>query len=139
MSVNACGTLKSLTMNYMDSVDDACMYMFTAGQGTRALAYMNTIVNEFKPNVLGNTNFLASNFSIYPNPSNGNFTIELKETAKNYKVIVVDALGREVYNNDFGQSSDLVQNIQMKNAGSGVYFVTIQNNGATYTKKILVE
>jgi predicted Zn-dependent protease len=138
-SVNACGTLKSLTMNYMDYVDDACMYMFTAGQGTRALAYMNTIVNEFKPNVLGNTNFLASNFSIYPNPSNGNFTIELKEAAINYKVTVVDALGREVYNNDFNQSSDLVQNIQMKNAVSGIYFVNIQNNGATVTKKILVE
>lgn len=138
-SINACGTLKSLTMNFLDYVDDACMFMFTAGQATRAKAYMNTIASEYKSNVLGNTKFLASNFSIYPNPSNGNFTIELKETAKNYKVIVVDELGREVYTNDFNQTANLIQNIQISNAESGIYFVTVQNNGASITKKILVE
>lgn len=41
----------ALTMNYMDYVDDACMYMFSAGQISRVEAYWATITGDFKPNV----------------------------------------------------------------------------------------
>src|SRR5690606_39668398 len=43
-SINACvAGQKALTMNYMDHVNDACMYMFTEGQAVVSTAYLNVL------------------------------------------------------------------------------------------------
>ncbi len=51
-SVNGCvAGQNALTMNYMDYVNDACMYMFTQGQVTVMEAWLATLAAQFKPNV----------------------------------------------------------------------------------------
>ena len=124
----------------MDYVDDACMYMFTAGQATRSVAYINTISSQFKPNVLGDTSFLASNFSFYPNPSKGTFNIQFKEVVSDFNVEIFDVTGKVVYINAFYQNSDLVKEIKIQDEISkGIYFMNIKTNEGLITKKIIIE
>jgi hypothetical protein len=51
----------------------------------------------------------------------------------------MDSLGREIYNNEFNQTTDLIQNIQIDNKLTGFYFISIQSNGAILNKKIIVK
>jgi len=73
---------KALTMSYMDYVNDACMYMFSAGQTDRAEAYLATIAADFKQNVTaacGSPDFeLSVNNSPVAvcSPANGIFNLD---------------------------------------------------------------
>ena len=63
-SRDACVYDKALTMNYMDYVNDACMYMFTHGQVEVVDAYIASIQADFRTNVTGCS--IESDFRITP-------------------------------------------------------------------------
>ena len=79
---------------------------------------------------------------IYPNPNNGNFNIQFSSNSSNgngVKVLVYDMRGRLILENNFENNATFNQNIQLNNAQSGVYLLTVTDGEMKQTKKIVVE
>ena len=75
--------------------------------------------------------------SIFPNPSNGNFSIELF-TEGDVTISVVDMLGVNVYSTTFSANGHFNQNIELNNADSGMYFVIVQSANEKHVRKLKV-
>lgn len=68
----------------------------------------------------------ALNISIYPNPTHGDFSIEMGETIQSFTVQITDITGKVVYARSYANS----QKVNLKlNESPGIYFVTILADG----------
>lgn len=91
--------------------------------------------------VLANDSFSGlENFSIYPNPNHGNFTVKFHSNSSNaINITAHDLRGRQVYTKSFENNSIFNEEIQLKNVETGIYIVTIQDGDKKEVKKIIVE
>jgi subtilisin-like proprotein convertase family protein len=89
--------------------------------------------------LLANESFAFQDFRLYPNPNNGNFTIQFNSNSSSkVKVDVYDIRGRKIYENEFHNSDFFNENIKLNNVLSGFYFVDITNGDKRVVKKINV-
>jgi subtilisin-like proprotein convertase family protein len=91
---------------------------------------------------LSTPTFGFTDFTVYPNPNNGNFNIQFTSNASNgngVKVLVHDMRGRVILENSFENSATFNQNIQLSDAQAGVYLLTVTDGDIKQTKKIVVE
>lgn len=81
-----------------------------------------------------------TDFAIYPNPSKGNFNIQFDNTTSNeIKVNVYDMRGRTIFENKYSNQATFNENIQLNNAQSGVYLVSITDGNQKLTKRLVIE
>lgn len=108
----------------------------TGNFGTINSASVNICTQTF---TLGNPDLENVDFTLYPNPNKGNFTIRFESDSVNrVQVFVHDILGKKVYSNSFDQTLHFNQNIQLSNVSSGLYLVTILDGDRRTVKKIIV-
>ena len=89
---------------------------------------------------LSNESFGLENFTLYPNPNNGNFNIQFTSTSSDeIKVNVHDIRGREIYSKSYTNNGLFNENLQLSNVQSGVYLVTVQDGARKEVKKIVVQ
>ena len=129
-----------LFFNYMDYVDDECMYMFTEGQKKR----MNASLNGFRSTLLGQTNcslstsaednLLENQIQIYPNPASGYLQVISKNRSseKPSTLYLFDFMGRMLQSKtSFGAC-----NFDIAGYSPGVYWLKVDDYPQPY--KIIV-
>lgn len=92
-----------------------------------SLIEVNSSVTNFQENKM------ISNFSFYPNPNNGTFTIESKSKSQ---ITITNLLGEIVLNQLMEKGK---QDLSIQSCSDGIYFVNITDDkGIITSKKIIV-
>jgi hypothetical protein len=79
-------------------------------------------------------------FTIFPNPNNGSFNIEINNAKeKNYQLEIFNSLGEIIYSeNSFTKNNSIVKQIQLENVAKGIYFIQIKGLEKSSIKKIII-
>lgn len=84
--------------------------------------------------------FNLENFTLYPNPNNGNFTVQFNSNSgSTIKIAIHDMTGREVFYKSYPSTGMFNQNLQLNNLQTGVYLVNVQDGNKKEVKKIIIE
>lgn len=87
-------------------------------------------------------NFKETDLLIFPNPNNGEFTIQIKGSYNEYKIEVYNLLSEVIYEKNISSSNhsinDAQEIINLSFAPSGIYSVFVKNNNGTSSKKIII-
>lgn len=90
--------------------------------------------------VLASQNFEFENFSLYPNPNNGNFKIQFNsESSSKINIEVHDMSGRRIFGKAYDNTGMFSQDLQLDKAQAGVYLVSISDGSKKVTKRIVIQ
>lgn len=77
-------------------------------------------------------------FSLYPNPNNGDFNVQFNSTSNEpIELAVFDIRGRQIYQNVYTNNGFFNENIQLNNLQSGVYLIKVKDGKNELTKKFI--
>lgn len=127
-----------LGTGFDDSANSIPMNSKTAGITIDELYIFNKVLNQreimgikyHSPAALSNSNFELKEISLYPNPTNSMFTVEVpNDTVKT--ISVVDVMGKVVVTSN-------VSTVDVSNLASGIYIVKVETTlGKTGTQKLV--
>ena len=125
-------------MNYMDYVNDQCMFLFSEGQATR----MRAAIEGARSGLLSSGGITAISLnrtleetSIYPNPSiSGKFSVQLNGKIESLRLN--DSYGRFVIEKSVNSDS---YELDLSEYSNGIYYLEIRSNGISTTKKIVIQ
>ncbi len=95
---------------------------------------------HFSATGISDDNEMNQVVSIYPNPSNGIFNISIKGVSEKIQIKVFDILGNDHRFFEIEGTRNLItQQLDLKELGAGVYFVSFNGKNFNRVKKIVVQ
>lgn len=93
--------------------------------------------HPFCINATGISEFTVSDFLIFPNPSNGNFTLEIKSNSKKTKVEIFNDIGQMVLSKSY--SSNYINDNITLNEAKGLFVVKVISGDEITIRKLEIE
>ena len=94
-----------------------------------------TALNAVPPHVLSAESFLASHFSMYPNPASNIVTITNSENIFVTEIAVYDVAGKLIKTENYNNKTEIQLNVE--HLASGTYMLHLQTNEGTAVKKLV--
>jgi subtilisin-like proprotein convertase family protein len=93
-----------------------------------------------EPTTASNEDLDDLDFSVYPNPSKGQFTIESSNDthSDNVLISVLDLNGRLVFTKEIQNATRLNETIDVQNLTNGLYLLQVQQGASRTVKKIII-
>ncbi|MEL7118298.1 MAG: T9SS type A sorting domain-containing protein, partial [Bacteroidota bacterium] len=103
-------------------------------------------ISELESGVSNNKSTLSSlsrqgdEFKVYPNPTQGQITIDLQAIIGNSAVLnVYNMVGQQVYSENMGMVYDAQKQLDLSNLEKGTYLITIESAGQLLQQKIVLQ
>jgi len=80
---------------------------------------------------------IADNVALYPNPSDGNFSVSVKNQLVIDEISITDILGKTIKTESLKNVDE--HQITMQGTSSGIYFVKIKSGEKSIVKKLIVK
>ena len=117
-----------------------------ANQGQYAAACQTSFdgeVEDYTVNVMTSLSVSENefeSFSLFPNPNNGSFTLELQSnTSNNISIDIYDIGGRKIHNQAYINNGNFKQVIELGTIESGLYLMTVSDGQRKITERIIVK
>jgi len=89
---------------------------------------------------LDNTSVVEGSLSIYPNPSNGIFRLDISTKKMiNYNLVLRNVNGKKVYSNDLVVNGNYQDQMDFSSLAKGVYYLQIKTAESMEVKKLIIQ
>ena len=128
----------------LDSLGDWVFFITDVNVGDGNTATWNSVtlticVGGTEPVLAVNDLVVDNLFTIYPNPNNGEFSIQVNSSSSNNILVeVYDLRGRLILNKSYDNSGSFNEKLNLGNVQSGLYLLNVSDGSRKSTKKILI-
>jgi hypothetical protein len=126
--------------NTLSAYPAASIYLFDS-----TIYMVNTVKEVFKKgflitNISSKSEDIIENIEVFPNPSEGSFTLKLKNlSGEKVRVSLNDIIGNHLFSSEDNiNESELNIKFNIDNIKSGTYYITVLSNDNIYKKKLLI-
>ena len=84
---------------------------------------------------------MFDDFKVFPNPSDGNFTVKFRsDDTGNVDIVIYDLLGRKVVNQSYkNQFNNFEENLELGSLAGGIYILSVKRANKMSSHKIRIE